>query len=70
MSDYCTVPMPLAGLPAISIPAGLTAPDGGGPQLPVGLQIASPAFMESGLLDVAYALEGAIGFDAKPRGDM
>jgi aspartyl-tRNA(Asn)/glutamyl-tRNA(Gln) amidotransferase subunit A len=70
MSDYCTVPMPLAGLPAISIPAGLAEPDGGGPQLPVGLQIASPAFMESGLLDVSYALEGAIGFDAKPRGDM
>jgi aspartyl-tRNA(Asn)/glutamyl-tRNA(Gln) amidotransferase subunit A len=68
MSDYCTVPMPIAGLPAISIPAGLAEPDGGGPELPVGLQIVSPAFGESGLLDAAYALEGAIGFDARPPG--
>jgi aspartyl-tRNA(Asn)/glutamyl-tRNA(Gln) amidotransferase subunit A len=37
MSDYCTVPMSLAGIPAISIPAGLAQPDGGGPNLPVGL---------------------------------
>jgi aspartyl-tRNA(Asn)/glutamyl-tRNA(Gln) amidotransferase subunit A len=61
MSDYCTVPMSLAGIPAISIPAGLAAPDGGGPELPVGLQIAGPAFSESGLLDAAHAVEGAIG---------
>jgi aspartyl-tRNA(Asn)/glutamyl-tRNA(Gln) amidotransferase subunit A len=66
MSDYCTVPMPLAGLPAISIPAGLAEPDGGGPQLPVGLQVVSPAFGESGLLDAAHAIEGAVGFDARP----
>ena len=66
MSDYCTVPMPLAGIPAISIPSGLAAPDGGGPELPVGFQIAGPAFSESGMLDVAYALERAIGFDTRP----
>jgi aspartyl-tRNA(Asn)/glutamyl-tRNA(Gln) amidotransferase subunit A len=68
MSDYCTVPMPLAGLPAISIPAGLAEPDGGGPELPVGLQISGPAFAESGLLDAAHAIEGAVGFDARPGG--
>jgi aspartyl-tRNA(Asn)/glutamyl-tRNA(Gln) amidotransferase subunit A len=68
MSDYCTVPMPLAGLPAISIPAGLAQPDGGGPELPVGLQLVSPAFGESGLLDAAHAIEGGIGFDARPAG--
>jgi aspartyl-tRNA(Asn)/glutamyl-tRNA(Gln) amidotransferase subunit A len=68
MSDYCTVPMPIAGIPAISIPAGIAQPDGGGPDLPVGLQITSPAFTESRLLDAAYAIEGAIGFDAKPGG--
>jgi aspartyl-tRNA(Asn)/glutamyl-tRNA(Gln) amidotransferase subunit A len=66
MSDYCTVPMSLAGIPAISIPAGLAQPDGGGPELPVGLQIAAPAFGESGLLDAAHAVERAIGFDARP----
>ena len=37
-----------------------------GPELPVGFQIAGPAFSESGMLDAAYALERAIGFDAKP----
>jgi aspartyl-tRNA(Asn)/glutamyl-tRNA(Gln) amidotransferase subunit A len=66
LSDYCTVPMPLAGIPAISIPAGLAEPEGGGPELPVGFQIAGPAFSESGMLDAAHALEKAIGFDAVP----
>jgi len=57
LNDYCTVPMSLAGIPAISIPCGLS--DG----LPVGLQIAGPAFSENRLLDAAYALEQALGFD-------
>ena len=68
LNDYFTVPMPLAGIPAISIPAGLAEPDGGGPELPVGFQIAGPAFSESAILDAAFALEGAIGFDARPEG--
>jgi aspartyl-tRNA(Asn)/glutamyl-tRNA(Gln) amidotransferase subunit A len=68
LSDYCTVPMPLAGIPAISIPAGLAPPANGGPELPVGFQIAGPAFSENGMLDAAYALERAIGFDATPPG--
>jgi aspartyl-tRNA(Asn)/glutamyl-tRNA(Gln) amidotransferase subunit A len=66
MSDFFTVPMSLAGIPAISIPAGLAKPGSGGPQLPVGFQIAAPAFAEQKLLDAAYALEQAIAFDAKP----
>jgi aspartyl-tRNA(Asn)/glutamyl-tRNA(Gln) amidotransferase subunit A len=66
MSDFCTVPMSLAGIPAVSIPAGLAEPDGGGPRLPVGFQIAAPAFGESGMLGAAYALERAIGFDTRP----
>jgi aspartyl-tRNA(Asn)/glutamyl-tRNA(Gln) amidotransferase subunit A len=56
LNDYCTVPMSLAGIPAISIPGGLS--DG----LPVGFQIAGPAFSENRLLDAAHALEQAIGF--------
>jgi aspartyl-tRNA(Asn)/glutamyl-tRNA(Gln) amidotransferase subunit A len=67
LNDYFTVPMPLAGIPAISIPAGLAQPDGGGPELPVGFQVAGPAFSESGLLDAAFALETALGFDARPQ---
>jgi aspartyl-tRNA(Asn)/glutamyl-tRNA(Gln) amidotransferase subunit A len=57
LNDFCTVPMSLAGIPAISIPSGLS--DG----LPVGFQLAGPAFSENRLLGAAYALEQAIGFD-------
>jgi aspartyl-tRNA(Asn)/glutamyl-tRNA(Gln) amidotransferase subunit A len=60
LSDYFTVPMPLAGIPAVSIPCGLS--DG----LPVGFQIAGPAFSEARILDAAYALERAIGFEGVP----
>jgi len=66
MNDFFTVPMSLAGIPAISIPAGLAEPEGGGPQLPVGFQIAAAAFAEQRLLNAAYALEQAIGFEARP----
>jgi aspartyl-tRNA(Asn)/glutamyl-tRNA(Gln) amidotransferase subunit A len=66
LSDYFTVPMSLAGLPAISIPAGLAEPPGGGSPLPVGLQLAAPAFQESALLDAAFALEQAIAFPGRP----
>jgi aspartyl-tRNA(Asn)/glutamyl-tRNA(Gln) amidotransferase subunit A len=64
LSDYCTVPMPLAGIPAISIPAGTAQPEGGGSELPVGFQIAGPAFSDSAMLDAAHALEGAIAFQS------
>jgi aspartyl-tRNA(Asn)/glutamyl-tRNA(Gln) amidotransferase subunit A len=65
LNDFFTVPMSLAGIPAISIPSGLAEPDGGGPQLPVGFQIAAPAFAEQKLLEAAYALEQGIGFEAE-----
>src|ERR1700741_4290066 len=60
LNDFLTVPMSLAGIPAISIPSGLS--DG----LPVGFQLAAPAFAQNRLLGAAYALEQAIGFDASP----
>jgi aspartyl-tRNA(Asn)/glutamyl-tRNA(Gln) amidotransferase subunit A len=62
MSDYFTVPMPLAGIPAISIPGGLS--DG----LPVGIQLAGPAFSENRIFEAAFALERSIGFEGVPRG--
>ncbi|MCW3012007.1 MAG: gatA [Solirubrobacterales bacterium] len=68
LNDYFTVPMSLAGIPAISLPCGLSE------GLPVGLQLAGPAFSENRLLDAAHALEGALGFDGSavlgtnPRG--
>jgi aspartyl-tRNA(Asn)/glutamyl-tRNA(Gln) amidotransferase subunit A len=63
LSDYCTVPMPLAGIPAISIPGGLSE------GLPVGIQLAGPAFSENRILDAAYALEQGIGFEGVPVAD-
>jgi aspartyl-tRNA(Asn)/glutamyl-tRNA(Gln) amidotransferase subunit A len=61
MNDYCTVPMPLAGIPAISIPSGLSE------GLPVGFQMAGPAFSENKILDASHALERAFGFEGIPR---
>ncbi len=60
MSDICTIPVNLAGLPAISVPCGLSH------GLPVGLQIIGPAFGEEIILRVAYAFEQAFGFKEKP----
>ena len=60
LEDLFTVPISLAGIPAISIPNGLSD------DLPVGFQIAGPAFSENRILAAAYALEQAIGFDATP----
>jgi aspartyl-tRNA(Asn)/glutamyl-tRNA(Gln) amidotransferase subunit A len=57
LNDYLAVPMSLAGIPAISIPSGLSE------GLPVGFQLAGPAFSESRLLNAAHAFERAIGFD-------
>jgi aspartyl-tRNA(Asn)/glutamyl-tRNA(Gln) amidotransferase subunit A len=61
LSDYFTVPMSLAGISAVSIPCGLSE------GLPVGFQIAGPAFSEGRILDAAHALERAIGFEGVPR---
>jgi aspartyl-tRNA(Asn)/glutamyl-tRNA(Gln) amidotransferase subunit A len=60
LNDFCTVPMSLAGIPAISLPCGLSE------GLPVGFQLAGPAFSENALLDAAHALEAAVGFDSAP----
>jgi aspartyl-tRNA(Asn)/glutamyl-tRNA(Gln) amidotransferase subunit A len=57
LNDVCAVPMSLAGIPAISIPNGLSE------GLPTGFQLAGPAFSENRILDAAHALEKAIGFD-------
>ncbi len=57
LNDYCTVPMSLAGIPALSLPCGYSE------GLPVGLQLAGPAFSENRLLEAAHALEGALAFE-------
>ena len=54
LSDVYTVPINLAGVPAISLPCG-TDPDG----MPIGLQIIGPHFGEERILRAAYAFEEA-----------
>ena len=61
LNDVFTVTVNLAGLPGVSAPAGLDA-DG----LPLGVQVIGRPWDESGMLDVAYAIERACGFAAKP----
>jgi len=61
LNDVFTVPVNLAGLPGISVPAGLAA-DG----LPLGLQVIGRAFDEATVLRVAEVIEKAAGFTAKP----
>ena len=62
LNDVFTVTVNLAGLPGISVPAGLDA-DG----LPLGLQLIGKAFGEEELLRTAGVLEEAAGFDAQPQ---
>ena len=61
LNDVFTVTVNLAGLPGISIPAGVDASG-----LPLGLQLIGRPFEEGDLLNTAYALEQACGFTAKP----
>ena len=62
LNDVFTVTVNLAGLPGISVPAGL---DGDG--LPLGLQLIGQAFGEETLLRTAGVLEQAAMFDAQPQ---
>ena len=57
LADVLTIPMNLAGLPALSIPCvGLTTD-----KLPIGFQVAAPPFREDTLLQVGAAFEAATG---------
>jgi len=61
LNDVFTVTVNLAGLPGISVPAGLDSQG-----LPLGLQLIGKPWEEGDLLNTAYALEGAAGYVAKP----
>jgi len=60
LSDICTIPVNLAGLPGMSLPCGTV--DG----LPVGLQIMGKTLGEEMLLRVAYSFEQSFGWNEYP----
>ena len=63
LNDVFTVPYPLAGNGALSVPCG-TSPDDG---LPVGLQLAAKALDEATMFRAAYAFEQDLGWAGTPE---
>ena len=61
LNDVFSVPASLAGLPAMSVPAGLNSQG-----LPLGLQLIGKPFDEQGVLNAGLAIESRAGFTAKP----
>ena len=61
LNDIFTVTVNMAGLPGIAVPAGLDKQG-----LPLGLQLIGRPWEEGDLLNIAYGLESAVGFVAKP----
>ena len=61
LNDVFTVTVNLAGLPGIALPTGTDRKG-----LPLGLQLIGRPWEEADLLNTAYALEQAAGFEAKP----
>jgi aspartyl-tRNA(Asn)/glutamyl-tRNA(Gln) amidotransferase subunit A len=59
MADIFTVPINLAGVPAVSVPCGFAG------RLPVGLQLIGPHFGEARVLQAAQAFEAATAFHEK-----
>ena len=60
--DIFTVPVNIAGLPAISIPSGFDSKG-----LPIGLQMIGPHFGEGKILQAAYTLEQILNLDLRPE---
>ena len=59
LNDICTIPINIAGIPALSLPCGYDQ------HLPVGLQLITAHWQEPTLLQVAYAYEQAAGWKRK-----
>ena len=62
LNDVFSVPASLAGLPAMSVPAGLTSEG-----LPLGLQVIGKPFDEQGVLNAGLAIESRAQFSVKPE---
>jgi len=62
LSDICTIPANMAGIPAISIPCGLSSEN-----LPIGFQIMADTLREDNIFKAAYLLESEINWKIKPQ---
>ncbi|WP_424931695.1 Asp-tRNA(Asn)/Glu-tRNA(Gln) amidotransferase subunit GatA [Amaricoccus macauensis] len=62
LNDVFTVTVNLAGLPGVSVPAGLDEKG-----LPLGLQLIGRPWEEADMLNIAFAVESASGFASKPE---
>ena len=63
LTDMCTIPANLAGLPALSIPCGFSN------ALPIGLQLVTPAFSEDRLLQIAHQFQQCTSFHTQQPKD-
>jgi aspartyl-tRNA(Asn)/glutamyl-tRNA(Gln) amidotransferase subunit A len=64
LSDIFTVPAPLAGLPALSLPCGFDAKG-----LPVGLQLTGDYFSEAKLLGIAHRFQQSSDWHLRVPGE-
>jgi aspartyl-tRNA(Asn)/glutamyl-tRNA(Gln) amidotransferase subunit A len=62
LSDICTIPVNLAGIPAISIPCGLSSG-----KLPIGFQIMADTLREDNIFKAAHFLESEINWKITPK---
>ena len=60
LNDIYTVPVNIAGIPAVSIPSGHSQ------GMPLGLQIMGNHHDEQGILNIAYALEDELNLNMRP----
>ncbi len=60
LSDICTIPVNIAGLPGISVPCGLSE------DLPVGLQVIAPQLGDRTALQIAHAYEQSTNWNLTP----
>lgn len=58
LTDICTVPVNIAGLPAVSLPCGFNAKG-----MPIGMQLIGNSFCEDTILNAAYQYEQCVGTD-------
>jgi aspartyl-tRNA(Asn)/glutamyl-tRNA(Gln) amidotransferase subunit A len=57
LADVYTLPASMAGVPALSVPCGLSAPTADRPALPIGLQLIAPPLQEARLFSMAHTWE-------------